>query len=77
MPDISAHDLVLAIQAVDCEIADLERTLDNSPPQDDSELESLLVSYKHTAKRLERAYRDAEGEDHSLPPYDKLVHRCH
>lgn len=77
MPNISAHDLVLAIQAVDCEIADLERTLENSPPADDSELESLLVAYRHTARRLERAYRDAEGEGDDLPPYDKLVRRCH
>lgn len=77
MPNISADDLVLAIQAIDCEIADLERTLDSAPPAAESELESLLVAYRHTAKRLERAYHEAEGDDGTLPPYNKLVRRCH
>lgn len=73
MPTISASHLALAIQAVDAQIAELDRTLDELPADKGADLEPLLLSYMNAAKAFEREYRIALAEFSNLPPYEKLV----
>jgi hypothetical protein len=73
MPTISALHLALAIQAVDAKIADLDRTLDELPPDEGADLEPLLLSYMNAAKAMEREYRVAQAELSNLPAYESLV----
>lgn len=73
MPNINGKTLVLAIQAVDFKMANLEQTIDSLPPDEGSELESLLLSYTNAAHALKQAYQEALTESTNLPPYEKLV----
>ncbi len=73
MPNVNGNTLVLAIQAVDFKMADLEQTIDSLPPDEGSDLEALLLSYTNAAEVLKRAYHEALAESCNLPPYEKLV----
>lgn len=73
MPNVNGRTLVLAIQAVDFKMAEIERELDTSPADKGAELESLLLSYDNAAADLRRAYQEARSEADNLPPYEKLV----
>jgi len=73
MPNVNGKTLALAIQAVDFKMADLEITIDSLPPDEGSDLESLLLSYANAAHALKQAYIEALSESSNLPPYEKLV----
>ena len=73
MPHINGATLVLAIQAVDSKIAELEQEIDSLPSDQGGELESLLLSYTNAAEAMKRAYAEALAEANNLPPYEKLV----
>ncbi len=73
MPNVNGRTLVLAIQAVDFKIANLEESIDSLPANQGSELESLLLNYTNAAEALKQAYAIAVTESSNLPPYEKLV----
>ena len=73
MPNVNGRTLVMAIQAVDFKIADLERSVDELPPDQGADLESLLLAYENAAEALKSAYAEALSEASNLPPYEKLV----
>lgn len=73
MPNVNGRTLVMAIQAVDFKIADLEKTVDELPPDRGADLESLLLAYENAAEVLKGAYAEALSEASNLPPYEKLV----
>lgn len=75
MPNVNGTTLVLAIQAVDFKMADIERTIDNLPPDQGADLESLLLGYTNAAEALKHAYQEARSEIDNLPPYESLVRR--
>ena len=49
MANVTVRNLALAIQAVDCKMADLERMTDSQQPDQGAELEALLLSYYNAA----------------------------
>ena len=73
MPEVNGRTLVMAIQAVDCKIAELERDIEAQPSTSGADLEELLLSYENAAQALKRAYEEARAEVDNLPPYEKLV----
>lgn len=73
MPNVNGRTLVMAIQAVDFKIADLEQTIGSTPPDQGADLESLLLAYENAAEALKNAYAAALAETSNLPPYEKLV----
>lgn len=73
MPNVNGRTLVLAIQAVDFKIANLEESIDSLPANQGSELESLLLNYTNAAEALKQAYAIAVTESSNLPTYEKLV----
>jgi hypothetical protein len=73
MPNVNGRTLAIAIQAVDCKMADIEREIDALSADKGADLESLLLSYENAAEALKRAYHEACSEADNLPPYEKLV----
>lgn len=73
MTTLDGRTLVLAIQAVDFKMADLERRLETQPPDQGADLESLLLSYSNAAEALKRAYQETLTEADNLPPDENLV----
>ncbi len=73
MPEISGHTLVMAIQAVDAKINDIEHRLATDSTEYGADLESLLLSYEKAASALEAAYSEALRSLSNLPTYESLV----
>ncbi len=73
MSHISGNTLMLAVQAVDFKMADLERTIDAMPPDEGGDLEALLLAYSNAAQALKLAYLEAQAARSNLPPYETLV----
>jgi len=73
MPNVNGRTLVIAIQAVDFKMVNIEREIEALPADKGAELESLLLSYENAAEALKRAYQEACSEADNLPPYEKLV----
>jgi hypothetical protein len=72
MPDVSGNTLLMAIQAVQDAMKNLEARLDDPDvdPLDDTE---MLITYTRAAEELRQAYEIARLNTSNLPPYDKLV----
>ncbi|NJD08690.1 MAG: hypothetical protein FIA97_19685 [Methylococcaceae bacterium] len=73
MTTLNGKTLVLAIQAIDFKMADLEKKLDAEPPDRGADLEELLLGYSNAAEAFKRAYQEALTEVDHLPPYESLV----
>ncbi len=73
MPQINGMTLMMAIQAVDAKIAEIEDQLDNDDSPEADELEPLLLSYMKAASALKTAYDEALESTSNLPPYSDLV----
>ncbi len=67
---ISGNTLVMAIQAVDCEIIRIRGLQENKTHPRDHE---LLLDYEKAAEELKAAYSEALKVQSNLPPYSKLV----
>jgi hypothetical protein len=74
MADVSGNTLLMAIQAVNDAIKELDRRLRHPDgeghPLDDTE---MLMSYTRAAEELRSAYEVARLGSSNLPPYAELV----
>jgi hypothetical protein len=74
MADVSGNTLLMAIQAVNDAIKELDLRLRHpggeSDPLDDTE---MLMSYTRAAEELRSAYEVARLGSSNLPPYAELV----
>lgn len=73
MPEINGITLMMAIQAVEFKMNDIERSLQDETCANGAELESLLLSYDKAATALRVGYEDAVKLSSNLPPYETLV----
>lgn len=73
MPEINGITLMMAIQAVESKMNELERRLQDEACQNGAELESLLLSYDKAATALRIGYEEALGLAGNLPPYEELL----
>ena len=75
MPHVSGNTLVVAIQAVEARLVDLQKTLETHalPEGERGDLEELSLSYDNAAAELKRAYGEARAQASNLPPYEDLV----
>ena len=72
----AGNTLVVAIQAVEARLVDLQRTLATHtlPEGERGDLEELLLKLRQGPPRsLMRAYGEARAEASNLPPYEDLV----
>ncbi len=73
MSNIDIRTLAMAIRAVDYKMADIEKELTASPPDQGADLEVELLDYDNAAQKLKNAYLEALRGVSNFPPYEKLV----
>lgn len=73
MPEINGITLMMAIQAVESKMNDIERCLQDDACPNGAELESLLLSYDKAATALRIGYEAALKGSSNLPPYEELI----
>ncbi len=73
MPEINGITLMMAIQAVESKLNEIERRLQDEACPNGAELESLLLSYDKAATALRTGYEEALRLSSNLPPYEELV----
>ncbi len=72
MADVSGNTLLMAVQAVNDAIAQLDASIrdGSGDPLADTD---MLMSYTRAAEELRAAYEVARLTSTNLPPYDELV----
>jgi hypothetical protein len=73
MPEVSGRALMMAIQAVEAQIEQLEAEITEAGDDADPDLQLLSLSYWKAACELEDAYREALERTSNLTPYEDLV----
>jgi hypothetical protein len=71
--EVRGGTLMMAIQAVDTELQQLEASLKAAGDDADPDLQELCLSYWKTAEELRRAYLQVKETVINLPPYEQLV----
>jgi predicted dehydrogenase len=71
--EVRGGTLMMAIQAVDRELRELEESIEAAGDDADPDLVELSLSYEKTAEELRRAYLHVQETLSNLPPYERLV----
>lgn len=73
MSDLSGPTLMMAIQAVDAEMRRLKADLAGADPDEQADIQDLLLTNAKAAEELKEAYLRARADASNLPPYSELV----
>ena len=73
MSELSSDTLVIAIQAVDAEMQQIEEELEGIQPGEHPDLDDLLLAHQKAARELKSVYEQAQRLAINLPPYEELV----
>lgn len=74
MAQIDGQTLLMAVQAVQAQIRQIDEAIARAGEDDDvTDLEDLLAGYTRAADALREAYEAEERVSGNLPPYDMLV----
>jgi hypothetical protein len=73
MSELSSDTLVIAIQAVDAEMLQIEEQLEGIHPGEHPDLDDLLMAYQKAARELKFFYEQAQLLALDLPPYEELI----
>jgi hypothetical protein len=71
--EVRGGTLMMAIQAVDTELRQLEEAIEAAGDDAEPGLMELMLSYSKTEQELRRAYLHVRETVINLPPYEKLV----
>jgi hypothetical protein len=71
--EVHGGTLMMAIQAVDTELRQLEESIEAAGEDAEPDLVELMLSYSKTAEELRRAYLHVRETVINLPPHEKLV----
>jgi hypothetical protein len=73
MPQLSPQTLMMAVQAVEAEIARLKESVDGDITALEPDIQELMLSYSRAAMELKASYLDARKSTPGLPAYNQLV----
>jgi hypothetical protein len=74
MANVNGNTLMMAIQAVNVSIKELEKEKNEVGESEEIvDIMELLLSYSNAASELERAYREEHLNADNLPPYENLM----
>jgi hypothetical protein len=75
MTKISAHTLMMAIQAVDIKLNDLAQKINDADAEEPGleNLETFMLDFSTAETELKSVYIEMQQESDNLPPYDSLV----
>jgi hypothetical protein len=73
MPQLSPQTLMMAVQAVEAEIARLKESVDGDITALEPDVQELMLSYSRAAMELKASYLDARKSAPGLPAYNQLV----
>ena len=73
MADVDGITLMMAIQAVDAKIVEIDQDRHETHDASAADLDELLLSYTLAAEQLKKAYLTEASRSSNLPPYEVLV----